>query len=242
MNHCSPLRPAGLILPPLALTTKYSSPLARYLQVDGWPVGQVVQVRRLARFGHSHLDLSALVPLVERCYGDEVGLSLQRRAQGVLVVLPVDAVARVREVPGPHAGVHVAGPHAGHKQQVVVLAEGPDGLPVAVGGAVGEAVGGEVGVEAVEAGREDVPLVLLVHHQGEEDGIVGCVAHAAALRVLQQLGPLLRVQQVRVVHVEQRQHFAAGRPVSEEGRVASVSKGGTQSIASATLLQSYERV
>lgn len=64
------------LLPLVSLTTKNGDPLARYLQVDCRFIGQVVQIRRLARFGNCHLNLSPLVPFIEGGYGDEIGLGL----------------------------------------------------------------------------------------------------------------------------------------------------------------------
>lgn len=164
------------------------------------------------------------MPFIEGGDRDKIWLGLQRGAQRGLVVLAVDAVSGVLEVPGSHARVNVAGPHAGDEDQVVVLAEGFERRPVALGGAVGEAIGGKVGVDAVEAGRQDVPLVLLLHQQGDEDGVVPSISDAAALRVLQEFGPLLRVEQIGVVDVEERKELAGVGPVLEEGRVITVTE------------------
>lgn len=60
------------VLPSSSLATKYRCPLASYLQVDGGFIGQIVQINRLAHFGDCHFDLSAFVPLVKRCDGDEI--------------------------------------------------------------------------------------------------------------------------------------------------------------------------
>lgn len=210
------------LLPLASLAAKNGNPFARYLQVDCRFIGQVVQKRHLARFGNCHFNLGPLVPLIEGSYRDKIWLGLEGGAQRGLVVLAVDAVSGVLKVPGSHARVDVAGPHAGDEEQVVVLAEGLERLPVALGGAVGEAVGGKVGVDAVEARRQDVPLVLLLDQQGDEDGIVRGVPDAAALRVLQEFGPLLRVEQVGVVDVKERKELPGVGPVLEEGRVVTV--------------------
>lgn len=208
----------------MSFAAKNGNPFARYLQVDCRFIGQVVQKCHLARFGNCHFNLGPLVPFVEGGYGDEIGLGLQRGTQRGLVVFAVDAVSGVLEVPGSHARVNVAGPHAGDEDQVVVLAEGFERLPVALGGPVGKTIGGKVGVDAVEARRQDIPLVLLLHQQGDEDGVVRSISDAAALRVLQEFGPLLRVEQIGVVDVEERKEFTCAAPVLEEGRVLTVSE------------------
>ena len=56
-------------------------------------------------------------------------------------------------------------------------------------GAVGKAVCGKVRVDTVEARGEDVPLVLLLDEEGDEDAIVGGVPDAAFLGVFQELRP-----------------------------------------------------
>lgn len=208
----------------MSLAAENGDPFARYLQVDCRFIGQVVQKRHLARFGNCHFNLGPLVPFIEGGDGDKIRLGLQRVAQRGLVVLAVDAVSGVLEVPGSHAGVNVAGPHAGDEDQVVVFAEGFERLPVALGGPVGKAIGGKVGVDAVEARRQDIPLVLLLYQQGDEDGVVRSISDAAALRVLQEFGPLLRVEQIGVVDVEERKELAGAGPVLEEGRVLTVSE------------------
>lgn len=164
------------------------------------------------------------MPFIEGGYGDKIGLGLQRGAQRGLVVLAVDAVPGVLEVPGSHASVNVAGPYAGDEDQVVVLTEGFERLPVALGGPVGKAIGGKVGVDAVKARRQDIPLVLLLHQQGDEDGVVRRISDAAALRVPQEFGPLLRVEQIGVVDVEERKELTGAGPVLEKGRVLTVSE------------------
>lgn len=78
-----------------------------------WLVIQIQPGHRL--FWHSHLDLRALVPLVERRYRDDLGPHVQRRLQGRLVVAAVDAVARVVVVPRSDRGVDVARPGARYK-------------------------------------------------------------------------------------------------------------------------------
>ena len=183
----------------------------------------VVQVEARHRLlGRGALDLRALVPLVEGGDADHIGPHVERRLQGRLVVAAIDAVARVVVVPGPDAGVDVAGAYARYEQQVVAVAEGLDGLPVLVRGAEGEAVGGEVGVHAVEAGRQDVVLVPLLHDQRHEDAVVGRVTQAVRASGAQELRPGLRRRQVRVVDVEKRQHFARVGGEAVEGSVVSI--------------------
>lgn len=173
-------------------------------------------------FGRRPLDLRALVPLVERRDGHHLGPDVQCRLQGRLVVAPVDPVARVVVVPRPDAGVDVAGAHAGDEEEVVALAEGLEHLPVLVRGAVGEAVGGEVGVHAVEAARQDVVHVALLHHQGDEDRVVGRAAHAVGAARAQELGPRLRRSQVGVVDVEQWEALARAGDELVKGSVVAI--------------------
>lgn len=66
--------------------------------------------------------------------------------------------------------------------------------------------------------------MLLLHQQGDEDGIVGSVSDTVALRVLQEFGPLLRIQQIGVVNVEERKELAGARPVLEKCRVLTVAE------------------
>lgn len=179
-------------------------PASRQLQVVVRPVRLVVQVdASQGLFGHRPLDLRALVPLVERRDGHHLGPDVQRRLQGRLIVAAVDPVARVVVVPRPDAGVYVAGAHAGDEEEVVALAEGLEHLPVLVRSAVGEAVRREVGVHAVEAACQDVMHVALLHHQCDEDRVVGRAAHAVGAARAQELGPRLRRGQVGVVDIEQ---------------------------------------
>lgn len=184
MNKRRPCARVCSLLPPASLAAKNGNPFACYLQVDRRFIGQIVQIHSLARFGNCHFNLGPLVPFIEGRYGDKIGLGPQCGTQRGLIVLAVDAVSGVLEVPGSHARVNVAGPHAGDENQVIVLTEGFEGLPVPLGGPVGEPIGGKVGVDAVEARRQDIPLVLLLHQQGDEDGVVWSMSDAAALRVL----------------------------------------------------------
>lgn len=133
----------------------------------------VVQVQTADGFLRDRpLYLRPLVPFVEGRDGDDLGPGVQRCLQGGLVIASIHAVAGVVVVPGSDAGVDVAGPHAGDEEEVVAVAEGPQVPPVLVGGAVGEPVGGKIRVHPVEAGGQDVVLVSLLHHQGDEDGVV----------------------------------------------------------------------
>lgn len=217
---------AGSLLPLSALAAEYRHPFACYLQVDRGLIGQVVQVDSLACFGNCHFNLGPLVPFIEGRYGDKIWPGLQCGTQRGLVVLAVDAVSSVLEVPGSHARVNVAGPHAGNEYQVIIFTEGFNRLPVPLSGPIGKSISREVGVHAIKTRGQDIPLVFLLHQQGDKDGIVRRMPDAVARRVLQEFGPLLRVQQIGVVHIEEWQQLAGVGPVLEERGVLAVSKDG----------------
>lgn len=165
---------------------------------------QVVQVQtcwRLLRDGL--LDLGALVPLIERRDGDNLGPHGQGCLQGCLVVLAIDPVPSIVVVPGPDAGVNVARPHAGDEHEVVGITKALHSLPVLMGGAEGETVGGEVGVHAVKPGRQDVVGVALFHQQRNEDPIVGGVADGVGPVGSQEVGPGFRGCQVGVIDIKE---------------------------------------
>jgi len=212
----------GSIPPFSSLAAKDRSPFASYLQVDCRSIGQVVQIHRVAGFGNSHFDLRALVPFVKGCYRDEIRPGLQRGAQRGFVIFAVDAVSRVLEVPGSNARVDVPGAHAGDEYQVVVFTERFQRVPVPLSGPVGKPIRRKVGVDAIETGGQDVPLVFLLDQQRDEDGVVPRVPDAVTLRVFEQFGPLLRVHQIRVVHVEEGKKLAGVGSVLEESRVLPV--------------------
>lgn len=136
-------------------------------------MGFVVQIQPgHSLLGHGSLDLSSLVPLVKRGYGDDVRPHGHRRLQGRLVISPVHPVACIVVVPGTDGGVYVTRPCARHEQQVALVAESFDGFPVLVRSSEGETVGGKVSVHAVETAREDVMLVALFHDERDEDAVV----------------------------------------------------------------------
>lgn len=164
------------------------------------------------------------MPFIKRRDRDEIRPGLQRSTQRGFVVFAVDAVSSVLEVPGPNARVDIPGAHTWDEDQVVVFTKSFNGLPVPLSGPIRKPIGGKVGVETIETGRQDIPLMFLLDQQGDEDGVVRGIPDAVALRVLEQLGPLLRVDQVGVVHIEEGKKLAGVGPVLEEGRVLPVSE------------------
>ena len=197
MNKCLLwLLSRGSILPFSPLAAKNRSPFASNLQIDRRFVGQVVHIHSVTRFGNSHFDLRPLVPFVKRRHRDEIRSGLQCSAQRGFIVLAVDAVSSVLEVPGSNACVNVPRTHTWDKYQVVVLAESFNGIPVPLRGPVGKPISSKVGVDAIETSGQDFPLMFLLHQQGDEDGVIRGVPDAVALCVFQQLGPLLRVHQI----------------------------------------------
>lgn len=221
-------RPALLlvtsILPFSPLATKYRRPFASYLQVDCGFVGQVVQIHSLACFGNCHFNLSALVPLIKRCYRYKIGPGLQRSAQRGFVVFTVDAVSSVLEVPGSNARVNIPWAHTWDEYEVIIFTERFNRVPVALSGAVGKSISSKVSVETIKTGSQDIPLMFLLNQQGNEDGIIRGVPDAVTLCVFQQFGPLLRVHQIWVIHIEERKELASVCAVLKESRVLSISE------------------
>lgn len=178
----------------------------------------------MACFRNCRFNLCPFVPLVKRRYRDKVRPSLQCCTQRGFVVFAIDAVSSVLKVPRSNAGVDISRTHTGNEDQVVVFAESFNRSPVALSGAVGEPVGGEVCVDTIKPRGQDVHLVLLIDQQCYENGVVRSIPDAAALCVLQQLSPLLRVQQIRVVYVKKWKKFASVCPVLEKRWVLSISE------------------
>lgn len=149
------------------------------------------------------------MPLVKRGHGDDLGLGLQRRLQGRLVILAVDAVPCVLAVPGPNAGVDVAWPYAGDENQIVAVAESLNGSPVLLRGAVGKAVSRKVRVNAIEASSKDFSFMLLLHEQTDNDGIIGGVPDAPHPSALKQLRPDIGTLQIGVINIKQREKLSS---------------------------------
>lgn len=65
-------------------------------------------------------------------------------------------------------------------------------------------------------------LVALLHDEGDEDTVVRRAAQAVGARGVEQVGPVLRRRQIRVINVEQRQDIPRARGELVEGSVVPV--------------------
>lgn len=159
--------------PLLLLSVELLHPATGQLQVMIRSMRLIVQIHPgHCLFGCRPLYLRPLVPFVKRCDGDDLWPHVQRCLQGRLIVTTVHPIASVVVVPWSDAGVDVTRSNAGDEEEIVAITKRFDHLPVLVRGAEGEPIGSEIRVHAVEAARQNVMLVALLHNQSNKDGVV----------------------------------------------------------------------